>query len=202
MTKRRISFAIALFGLAIAAILLMWPGEVPAQMSNSTDGSLREQIRAIENRPEYKHSEFGVEVYSLDDDKVIFSLRGDKLFTPGSTTKLLTEGTGLELLGADYRFHTKVYRTAPVSSDGVLKGDLVLVASGDPNLSGRIQPDGTILFTNKDHGSPGRRQGTGNERSDIADRGERQCDRSHGYGGRIRGRGRWSEYFTSRFVRQ
>lgn len=157
MTKRRISFAIALFGLAIAAILLMWPGEAPAQMSNSTDGSLREQIRAIENRPEYKHSEFGVEVYSLDNDKVIFSLRGDKLFTPGSTTKLLTEGTGLELLGADYRFHTKVYRTAPVSSDGVLKGDLVLVASGDPNLSGRIQPDGTMLFENEDHaysGSP------------------------------------------------
>src|SRR5206468_7427357 len=68
-----------------------------------------------------------------------------------------TEGTALALLGADYRFHTRVYRTGPVSSDGTLQGDLILVASGDPNLSGRIQPDGSLAFENEDHtyaGSP------------------------------------------------
>jgi N-acyl-D-amino-acid deacylase len=69
----------------------------------------------------------------------------------------LTEGTALALLGADYRFHTKVYRTGPIDADGTLKGDLILVASGDPNLSGRIQADGTMGYTNEDHsyaGSP------------------------------------------------
>ena len=70
---------------------------------------------------------------------------------------MLTEGTALALLGADYRFHTRVYRTGPIEADGTLKGDLVLVASGDPNLSGRIQSDGTMGYTNEDHsyaGSP------------------------------------------------
>lgn len=121
------------------------------------DSALADQIHAIASRPEYKHSTFGVEVYSLDEEKVVYALHGQELFTPGSTTKLLTEGTGLELLGSDFRFRTRVYRTGPITAGGVLKGDLILVAGGDPNLSGRIQPDGTLAFENMDHsydGSP------------------------------------------------
>ena len=67
------------------------------------------------------------EVYSPDDNKVVYSFNGQKLFTPGSTTKLLTEGVGLDLLGADYRFHTRIYRTGPISKSGILKGNLISV---------------------------------------------------------------------------
>jgi D-alanyl-D-alanine carboxypeptidase len=74
---------------------------------------------------------------------------------PASTTKLLTEGTVLARLGANFRFHTKVFRTGPVDSGGRLKGDLVLVAAGDPNLSNRIQPDGTLAFMDDDHSEGG-----------------------------------------------
>ena len=119
-------------------------------------GTLAERIQQIVSRPVFRHANFGVAFYSLDTDQPIYRLNADKLFTPASTTKLLTEGTVLTLLGADYRFHTRVYRTGPISKN-TLKGDLVLVASGDPNLSGRIQPDGTLAFENEDHsyaGSP------------------------------------------------
>src|SRR5579864_1643933 len=119
--------------------------------------SLTGRIAKIMARPEFKYTSFGIEFYSLDTGKVIYKLDAGKLFTPGSTTKLLTEGTALALLGADYRFHTRVYRTGPIETNGTLKGDLILVASGDPNLSGRIQPDGTMGYTNEDHsyaGSP------------------------------------------------
>jgi len=112
--------------------------------------TLAERIQRIISRPEVRHALFGIEFYSLDTHQVIYQLNGDKLFTPASTTKLLTMGTALELLGADYRYHTRVYATGPVEK-GTLKGDLVLVASGDPNLSGRIQPDGTLAFENVDH---------------------------------------------------
>jgi len=61
---------------------------------------------------------FGVEVYSLTDDKILYALNADKLFVPGSVTKLLTEGAALSLLGADYRFHTRMYRTGPLSKTG------------------------------------------------------------------------------------
>ena len=112
---------------------------------------LATKITAITDRPEFRHALFGIEIYSLSDDKVLYSLNAHKLFVPGSVTKLVTEGTALELLGADYRFRTPVYRTGEISKDGVLHGDLVLVASGDPNLSNRVRPDGTLAFQNEDH---------------------------------------------------
>ena len=79
------------------------------------------------------------------------------LMVAASTTKLLTEGTSLALLGPDFRWTTPVYRTGPIDAAGTLHGDLVLVASGDPNLSQRISPDATLAFENEDHaydGSP------------------------------------------------
>ena len=112
---------------------------------------LEDRIQKIMARPEYAHSTFAIEFLSLDSGKVIYRWNADKLMVPGSTTKLLTEGTALELLGSDYRFHTRVYRTGQLKKDGTLDGDIVLVASGDPNLSGRILPDGTLGFENEDH---------------------------------------------------
>lgn len=103
------------------------------------------------SRPEFAHSRFGVSIWSLDTGKPVYELNAQQLFVPGSTTKLLTEGTALELLGADYRFHTRVYRAGALKKDGTLDGDLVLVASGDPNLSNRIQADGTLAFEDEDH---------------------------------------------------
>jgi PBP4 family serine-type D-alanyl-D-alanine carboxypeptidase len=102
-------------------------------------------------RPEFARSNFGIEFYDLDTGKVAYALNADKLFVPASTTKLLTEGTVLAKLGPDYRFHTSIYRAGPIDKHGTLKGNLILVASGDPNLSNRIQADGTLAFMDEDH---------------------------------------------------
>ncbi len=140
----------ALVSLVLLGFLL--PILASAQEAAFAPGTLLDkQIRQLADRPEYRHSTFGVEVYSLDEGKVVYALHGEQLFTPGSTTKLLTEGTGLEILGSNYRFHTRVYRTGPIAPDGTLKGDLILVASGDPNLSNRVQPDGKLAFVSEDH---------------------------------------------------
>ncbi|HEY7878156.1 MAG TPA: D-alanyl-D-alanine carboxypeptidase/D-alanyl-D-alanine-endopeptidase, partial [Gemmatimonadaceae bacterium] len=138
--------------LAASLVAAAAPAAVPAQRANTpANSALASTIDSIVARPEYRHSFFGVAIYSLDTRQTIYARNADKFFVPGSTTKLLTEGTVLELLGADYRFHTRVYRTGPVDRDGTLDGDLVLVASGDPDLSGRIQPDGSLAFENEDH---------------------------------------------------
>src|ERR1700722_18360379 len=91
--------------------------------------TFNQAFESVESRPEFAHSNFGVEIYSLDRKTVLFQWNGGKLFVPGSTTKLLTEGTALQLLGPDYRFHTRVYRTGEIRH-GTLKGNLVLVAGG------------------------------------------------------------------------
>lgn len=88
------------------------------------------------NRPEFAHARFGIEFYSLDTGRTIYQLNSDQLLVPGSTTKLLTEGTALELLGGEYRLHTRVYRTGAIKKDGTLEGDIVVVAGGDPESLG------------------------------------------------------------------
>jgi D-alanyl-D-alanine carboxypeptidase/D-alanyl-D-alanine-endopeptidase (penicillin-binding protein 4) len=148
MTDNRSRAALAL----AAAIVLV----VPALAQNGTKKpaapqSLAARIDAVLARPEFKHATFGIEFYSLDTNSAVYTLNADKLFVPGSTTKLVTMGSALQLLGADHRFHTRVYRTGEIDAQGALAGDLVLVASGDTNLSGRIRPGDALAFEDMDH---------------------------------------------------
>jgi D-alanyl-D-alanine carboxypeptidase/D-alanyl-D-alanine-endopeptidase (penicillin-binding protein 4) len=113
------------------------------------------QIARIAARPQLQHAILSAEIYDLDAKRVLYARNGQMLMEAASTTKLLTNGTSLALLGPDFRWTTPVYRTGPVDAQGTLDGDLVLVASGDPNLSQRIQPDGTIAFENEDHSYDG-----------------------------------------------
>jgi PBP4 family serine-type D-alanyl-D-alanine carboxypeptidase len=108
------------------------------------------RILQVMDRPEFAHAIWAMEFYDLGARRPVFGVNQQQLMVPGSTTKLLTMGTALEILGPDHRFTTRVYRTGPVR-DGILEGDLVLVASGDPNLSGRARPDGTYAFVDHDH---------------------------------------------------
>jgi N-acyl-D-amino-acid deacylase len=146
------SRSLSLFRVALSLFFLSMQ-TLPARAQS--EASLAQRIQKVIGRPEFAHANFGIEFYSLDTGKVIYALNVDKLFVPASTTKILTEGTLLAKLGADYRFHTRIYRTGPIDSKGKLKGDLILVASGDPNLSNRIQPDGTLTFVDQDHSYQG-----------------------------------------------
>lgn len=111
-------------------------------------------MQQIAGNPKLRHAIVAAEVYDLDAKRPLFERHARFLMEAASTTKLLTTGTSLALLGPDFRFTTPVYRTGPVEN-GTLHGDLVLVASGDPNLSQRIQPDGTLAFENEDHSYDG-----------------------------------------------
>src|SRR6267154_640767 len=139
---------VRMVGFSVLAAVVACCGNIILAQSSS---ALEQRLKNIMNRPEFAHSRFGIKFISAESGDVVYELNSPQLFVPGSTTKLLSAGTALELLGADYRFHTKIYRTGPIQKDGTLQGDLVLVASGDLNLSNRIQPDGTLAFEDEDH---------------------------------------------------
>src|SRR6516165_3163847 len=80
--------------------------------------SLASRVEKIISRPEFAHSNFGIEFDDLESGKVLYSLNAEKLFVPASTTKLLTEGTVLAKLGPNYRFRTPIYRTGPIDKHG------------------------------------------------------------------------------------
>src|SRR3954471_14450609 len=108
--------------LAAALLCISAAAEVRGQGVTQQSRRVDDKIAEIQHRPEFVHAAFGAAAYDLDTHQMIYGLNAEQLFTPGSTTKLLTTGTALALLGADYRFHTPVYRTGPISN-GVVRGD-------------------------------------------------------------------------------
>lgn len=118
-------------------------------------GAFDAAMRAILARPRLANAIVAAEVYDLDARRALYRHNGNFLMEAASTTKLVTAGTALALLGPGFRWTTPVYRTGAIDSSGVLHGNLVLVAGGDPNLSGRIRPDGSLAFENEDHSYDG-----------------------------------------------
>ena len=66
--------------------------------------------------------------------KVLASLNSDKAFSPASVLKVLSTYTSLARLGFNYRFKTKFYITGYIKN-GVLNGDFIIKASGDPTFN-------------------------------------------------------------------
>ncbi len=119
-------------------------------LTSGPEGTLARRIEAILARSDLSTSTVGIEIRRLRDGRVLYERGAQSLLPPASTTKLVSCAGALAILGPDHRFETKVIRTGPVE-DGVLRGDLLLIAAGDPNLSQRIAPDGTLRFTDNDH---------------------------------------------------
>ena len=110
------------FQLAVALCLTILIVASPQSLRAQSTASLADRIQKVMDRPEFAHANFGIEFYDIATGKVVYSLNANKLFVPASTTKTLTEGTVLAKLGADYRFHTVIYRTGPIDKKGTLKG--------------------------------------------------------------------------------
>ena len=65
--------------------------------------------------------------------KTIVDWRASDVMNPASTMKILTTLAGLDILGPQYRWRTKIY-TDGIIRQGILKGNLYLQGSGDPKL--------------------------------------------------------------------
>jgi D-alanyl-D-alanine carboxypeptidase/D-alanyl-D-alanine-endopeptidase (penicillin-binding protein 4) len=101
---------------------------------------LTQQIDKLIGDPDVSRGFWGIEVISLKDGSVLYSMNSDKLFTPASNTKLFTTAAALALIGPDYQFKTTIETNGAVDRYGRLTGDLFVVGRGDPNLSGRTLP--------------------------------------------------------------
>ncbi|MCI0635019.1 MAG: D-alanyl-D-alanine carboxypeptidase, partial [Actinobacteria bacterium] len=121
-------------------------------------GALASRIDTILARPAFRTSTFGILIAHVDSGRVLHEHNAEKLFAPASNTKLLSCGGALAALGEDFRFETRVVATGPLEN-GVLEGDLVLVASGDPNLSQRAVGPRRLLFEDDDHSYAGFSEG-------------------------------------------
>lgn len=83
--------------------------------------------------PDSEAATVGIMVVDLATGKELQSENKEKAMLPASTMKSITSATALSLRGEDYRFTTDVVITGTVSS-GVLNGNVVVKACGDPTI--------------------------------------------------------------------
>jgi len=118
----------------------------------SNQSSFDHELSKITGDSRYAHASWGLIIVDPATGKSLYEKNADQVFVPGSTAKLFSSAAIIEALGADHRFVTPVYATAGTDSSGTMNGDLVLVATGDLTMGGRTLPDGTIAYTDIDHG--------------------------------------------------
>jgi D-alanyl-D-alanine carboxypeptidase len=105
-------------------------------------------IRAIMDKAAYKNSTWGLRV--TEGSKVLVDLNSDRQFLIGSVRKIFSVAELLTAVGGSHTYDTPVYRDGTISN-GVLNGNLYVVASGDLTMGGRTNPDGTIAISDWDH---------------------------------------------------
>ncbi len=132
--------------MRLLAVCSLWLAAVAAARADE----LGDAIKKITDVPLYKSARWGLLVVDAKTGATVYEREADKLFLPASTTKLYTCATALAELGPEFRFRTPVYRRGDVT-DGVLKGDFFLIASGDLTMGGRRGKDGKTLFADNDH---------------------------------------------------
>lgn len=106
-------------------------------------------IDALLAAPEAARAHWGISVVTLEGQPV-YSLNDGQLFAPASNLKLFTTAAAFALLPRDpsgelpqastYVYADVMPRAKVVDEQGHIKGNVVLVGTGDPSLSGRVYP--------------------------------------------------------------
>jgi len=112
---------------------------------------LTERCRAVVAASPAAGGRCGLFAVDLHDGKVVVDLDGDRRLAPASVTKLFSGAAALVTFGEGHRFTTTVRAIGGVDADGAVGGSLVLVAAGDPNLSGRRMGTGELAIPARDH---------------------------------------------------
>lgn len=129
----------------LPAVMIAMSGYFNDAISQNSDNRDRPQ-QAITKVQEYINSQMKtdplfqnavVAIKAVDSKgEVIGEWNPDTPLLTASTMKTITTGTGLALLGKDFRYETKIAYTGRIE-DGVLKGDIHVIGGGDPTLGSK-----------------------------------------------------------------
>lgn len=101
--------------------------------------NMQTKMKALINDSLLVKAQVGISIRNTLSGHIVYEHNGNKSFTPASNLKLVTTAAALSILGSDYTFNTKlVYFGEPVN--GVFKGSLKIIGSGDPTLGSDKMP--------------------------------------------------------------
>ncbi|HEY0190076.1 MAG TPA: D-alanyl-D-alanine carboxypeptidase/D-alanyl-D-alanine-endopeptidase [Kofleriaceae bacterium] len=90
------------------------------------------QIEGLLRGP-LRYGTTGLFVADARTGEPLFAVNADDPLNPASNVKMISTATALELLGADYKYPTRLLGATPAG--GVVKGDVYLLGSYDPTLT-------------------------------------------------------------------
>jgi D-alanyl-D-alanine carboxypeptidase/D-alanyl-D-alanine-endopeptidase (penicillin-binding protein 4) len=113
----------------------------PADLApRGRDSAAARAIEPVINERKFRTAQWGILVVDPERRDTLYSRNAATLFVPASNQKIITGAVALRTLGPDFRFTTMVTSTAAISG-GTLRGDLVILGTGDPTISDRFQGD-------------------------------------------------------------
>lgn len=98
------------------------------------------RVESILAAEDASKADWGILVAERETGEVIYEADAEKYFLPASNMKLFTTALAMTKLGPEYRFTTTVFSAGAITGEGRLAGDLILLGTGDPNLSNRKFP--------------------------------------------------------------
>ena len=102
-------------------------------------GALAETINAIVSDPAVARAHWGISVVTPEGAPV-YALNDGQFFEPASNAKLLVTAAALALLPPNATYTTSAVTSGELDSGGHVHGNVVLLGSGDPTMSGRVYP--------------------------------------------------------------
>jgi serine-type D-Ala-D-Ala carboxypeptidase/endopeptidase (penicillin-binding protein 4) len=142
---RPIAIALALLpALAACASGAAAPSPSPSAPAPARP-TIAAELEAVFNDTMCAGAFWGVDVRSQATGEVLYQRNPGKMLVPASNMKLVTAAAALEGLGPDYRYRTAVAATGPIAN-GELRGDLIVVGSGDPSISAQFGGDTRAVF--------------------------------------------------------
>jgi D-alanyl-D-alanine carboxypeptidase/D-alanyl-D-alanine-endopeptidase (penicillin-binding protein 4) len=90
------------------------------------------QIEALLRGP-LRYGTTGLFVADARTGEALFAVNAEDPLNPASNVKMISTATALDLLGADFRYPTRVLGATPAA--GVVRGDVYLFGSYDPTLT-------------------------------------------------------------------
>jgi D-alanyl-D-alanine carboxypeptidase/D-alanyl-D-alanine-endopeptidase (penicillin-binding protein 4) len=93
----------------------------------------------------FVNAHWGVLIKSLKTGETVYARNEKKMFMPASNMKLFTSSSAMIALGPNYRYSTRLVTNGEIKN-GILLGDIMIVGSGDPTISGRFD-SGKVTIT-------------------------------------------------------
>jgi D-alanyl-D-alanine carboxypeptidase/D-alanyl-D-alanine-endopeptidase (penicillin-binding protein 4) len=110
--------------------------------------NLEKAINNLLNDEQAKHAIVSLCVLDANTGKTLYAKNEQIGLATASTLKTITAATAFSILGKDFQFQTTLAYTGTITTDGILKGNLIIIGSGDPTLgSWRYQnKENTVLM--------------------------------------------------------